>query len=96
MDFFQKNQKMILILVLFGGAFYAYTAFFKPDSTITASADTEQVGNEVLTLYNSLQSVTLDQNLFSSKLYTSLVDFSTTIPQQNPGRPNPFAEIGRD
>lgn len=97
MEFLHKNQKIILIALFFGGAIWAYLTFFKSDNVgVTSNLAAESVGSEVLELYTRLQAVTLDQTLFTSSLYRRLVDFSKTIPQQVPGRPNPFDIIGRD
>ncbi len=98
MDFFHKNQKSILIVVLMGAGLYFYLTYFKPDGAVVVpqNATAEEVGAEVLSLYNSLQSVTLDQSIFNYSLYKNLVDFSTPIPYQTPGRSNPFNPIGQD
>ncbi|MEK7194172.1 MAG: hypothetical protein AAB660_00590 [Patescibacteria group bacterium] len=97
MEFFHKNQKAILAIVLLGTAFYVYMTFFKSDSAPTPEDQTaQQVGGEVLALYQSLQTVSLDQTLFSYSLYKKLVDFSIAIPSQTPGRVNPFNVIGQD
>ena len=99
MDFFHKNQKTILVLVLLGAGIYFYLTFFKPEggtTPIPQDANAEQVGNEVLALYNSLQSVSLDQGLFNYSLYKNLIDFSVPVPYQTPGRRNPFNVIGQD
>ncbi len=98
MEFFHKNQKMILVVVLLGAGLYFYMTFFKPDGAAVAPQDAtaEEVGAEVLALYNSLQSVVLDQGIFNYSLYKNLIDFSTPIPYQAPGRRNPFNPIGQD
>ena len=93
----QKNKNLIIVVALVVVAFWVYVSFFKPDNSSTpADPAAQQVGSDVLDLYASLQSVTLDQSLFSSDLYKRLVDFSTTIPSQPAGRSNPFDTIGRD
>jgi len=97
MEFFHKNQKAILIIVLLLAAFYAYNTFFKSDVVpVAQDAEAERVGSEVLELNSRLQAVKLDQSLFSYSLYRKLIDFVVTIPNQPIGRPNPFNELGRD
>jgi hypothetical protein len=97
MDFFHKNQKLILGVVLVGSGIYFYLTYFKPEATVVSQdVAAAEVGNEVLSLYNKLNSVTLDQSIFSYSLYKRLIDFSRPIPQQVPGRSNPFAPIGLD
>ena len=99
MELFHKYQKIILVVVLLGSGFYFYTTYFNSEggaTPIPQDANAEQVGNEVLALYNSLQSVTLDQGIFNYSLYKNLIDFSTPVPYQTPGRSNPFNIIGQD
>ena len=99
MDFFQKNQKVILAIVLLGGAFYAYSAFFKPNSTLVVTPDdltAQAVGAEVIDLQNKITSVKLKQGLFTSTLYNKLIDFSKPILEQPTGRTNPYSPIGLD
>lgn len=78
-------------------AMFLYNIFFKSD-TITAPSElsASSIGDDLLKIRRELQAVTLDQTLFSSPGYLLLDDFSTSIPQQITGRPNPFDIIGRD
>lgn len=99
MEFFHKNQKMILVVVLIGAAFYFYTTLFKTDGVAVVTPQdltAQQVGASVLELSSKLKKVDLDQGLFTQSLYKKLVDFSTPIPDQQPGRSNPFNVIGLD
>ena len=96
MELLRKNSKMIILALVLGGAFYVYTTFFGGDVVVEQDASAEQVGSEILALKNSLESVNLDQSLFSYSTYKSLIDFSTPLPQQTPGRLNPFNLIGTD
>ena len=95
--FFQKNKNSIIAVAVILLALWGYKTFFKSESVATsANVAADQVGSEVLDLSASLQSVMLDQTLFSSPLYKHLTDFSSAIPTQPSGRPNPFDIIGRD
>jgi hypothetical protein len=99
MDFFHKNQTVILVIVLLGGAFYAYSAFFKVDSTMVVTPDdltAQAVGAEVIDLQNRISSVRLKQSIFDSTLFNRLMDFSQPIPEQPTGRTNPYSPIGFD
>ncbi len=92
----EKNKTLIIALVIFILAIIAYNVFLKPtQNTIDAGLATQGIGNDVVALNQSLQSATLDQSLFSSSSYRGLMDFSTVIPQQPTGRPNPFDIIGQ-
>ena len=53
------------------------------------------VRTRVLSLLNQINSLKIDTSIFNSLVYRSLVDYSITIPEQNVGRPNPFAPIGQ-
>lgn len=99
MEFFHKNQKMILGIVLIVAVFYFYTIFFKTDGLAVVTPQdltAQQVGASVLELSSKLKKVDLDQSLFTQPLYKKLVDFSAPIPDQQPGRSNPFNVIGLD
>lgn len=97
MDFLKKNRSLIVAVVVFAIALWAYGTFFQDSDTgISTDQSAQKVGGDVLDLYASLQSVTLDQTLFSTALYRHLVDFSGTIPLQPQGRTNPFGVIGND
>lgn len=92
----QKNKTLLIAIVVFLIAIFVYQYFFKPSQdAINQSVVTEGVGNDVVTLYNSLQSATLDQSLFSSQTYRGLVDFSVVVAPQPTGRTNPFDIIGK-
>ena len=65
-------------------------------NSLTASAGTP-VGQDFLTLLLNVQSIKLDDTIFTSKAFTLLQDFNRPIPPDtNPGRPNPFAALGID
>ncbi len=92
----QNNKGLIIAIVIFIIAILAYNFFLKPtQTTINQGLATEGVGNDVVALYKSLQSATLDQSLFSSQIYRGLMDFSAAIPTQPTGRQNPFDIIGQ-
>ena len=85
---------MMLILMVCG--FYFYKTYFTNETILEQNVKVEQLGNRVLDLNNKLQSVRLDQGLFSYPLYNDLVDFSKPIPSIPFGRQNPFSEVGQN
>lgn len=92
----EKNQGVVLTILLVIGGIFVYRTFFATpiDPTLVAPDITTQgPGKDVVDLYQSLQSVTLDTSLFSSPGYRSLVDFTTPISPQPIGRRNPFDKI---
>jgi len=93
----QNNKGIIIAVILFVGAIGAYNLFIKSgDVSIAGDSNTEKVGSDVLALNANIQTVTLNTTLFTTTLYKSLVDFSTTIPNQPVGRHNPFGPIGNE
>lgn len=70
----------------------------KTTATPTKSASASNaVGADFLSLLLNIQSIKLDDSLFSNKAFTVLQDYNRPIPPDtNPGRPNPFAPIGAD
>ncbi|MES3030894.1 MAG: hypothetical protein V4697_00595 [Patescibacteria group bacterium] len=98
----KKNTFIFIAILLIGaGAFF----YFKGSPADTASslsasggpesAEVTAVGTRVLSLLNQINSLKIDTSIFNSVVYRSLVDYTITIPEQNVGRPNPFAPIGR-
>ena len=89
-----KNIKPIIVTIL-----VVVVAIFLYKTLIKSSKEDVQterrVGADIVDLSNSLKSVTLDPEIFSSPLYKRLVDFSIEIPRQDIGRRNPFDQIGR-
>ena len=62
-----------------------------------AGTQGDAVGQDFLTLLLNVQSIRLNDSIFTSKAFTVLQDFNRPIPPDtNPGRPNPFASLGVD
>lgn len=95
-ELLNKNKTLIVTVIVFVAALWVYSSFVKPTLTTPTNTSTREVGSDILALYASLQSVTLDQSLFSSPLYRNLVDFSTPLASQPVGRTNPFGTIGAE
>ena len=92
-----KYKGTLIALVLFAVGFFIYNAYvkellFKPVETQSAA----EVGADLVEIYNELQAVSFESDLFKSSSYKSLKDFSTPLPVIQPGRSNPFDVIGRD
>jgi hypothetical protein len=91
----------VIIIVLVAAGLYFYYQGVPNDSAISSlessaspgSSDAQAIGNRVLILLNQINSLKIDESLFNSTAYKSLVDYTITVPQQNVGRPNPFAPI---
>ena len=62
-----------------------------------APTESVSVGQDFLTLLLNIESIKLDDSIFTNKEFTILQDFNRPIPPDtNPGRPNPFAPVGLD
>ena len=51
---------------------------------------------DTLALVDKLKTISIDQNVFSSPIFSSLKDFTQTIFPEQQGRTNPFSTIGSD
>ncbi len=96
MNLLKKYKVTFLSILIFILAIILYKTFFSSLITVsTQSAEAQSVGSDLVTLYQNLQKVSLDQSLFSSPAYRSLIDYSVPLFQQPTGRTNPFDLIGR-
>lgn len=91
----KNNMGAIITIVVLIVLFFVYQSFLKPNIGVVVSGSVDRnVGQDVVTLYTTLQTVDLDQNLFTMPAYRNLVDFSTVLQDQPKGRRNPFDLIG--
>ena len=69
-----------------------------PASSSAATAtDNSPVGKDFLTLLLSVKNIKLNDAIFSDIAFTSLRDGSIVlVPEDNQGRPNPFAPLGAE
>ena len=100
MESLKKNK---ILLSLFGFTFLAFVYYFffsgssATDAVIsTVAGGTEQsaVGGEVLDLLAQMNTVQIDQTLFTSASWMSLKDISSPLPADAPGKTDLFAPIG--
>lgn len=92
-----KNKGILAVVAILILTMYLYNLFFKSETTPAPNeSSASSIGDDLLKMHGKLQKVTLDQSLFSSPGFLKLTDFSSSIPQQTTGRPNPFNVIGRD
>jgi len=92
-----KIVVLIVLLALAGGGYYLYSngSIDIPTELIT-SDQTSVVGQDIIVLVSKLNSISIDTDVFSSVLFTSLKDISKMIDTESVGRPNPFAPIGSE
>ena len=98
----KKSSKSTIISIVLIVA-VALVAYFYYESTITVSnsglestsgtSDAQAAGMRVLNLLSQIRSLKIDTSVFKDPAYLSLRDYSVAIPQENVGRPNPFAPL---
>jgi hypothetical protein len=93
----QKNKFTILAIVIFFVVIFFYNSFIKENQVIVeeGSEAAQAIGADLLALSDELRQVNLGTELFTTKLYLALTDFSNPIPPQPIGRANPFDLLGR-
>jgi hypothetical protein len=87
----------VVIVIAAIGYFYFYGSSSSTTASSglvqTSSGDSSDVGSQVLTLLNQINSLNIDTSLFTDPGYQTLRDYSVAIPSVNVGRPNPFAPL---
>lgn len=93
----QKNKFTILAIVIFLIVIFFYNTFIKENQVIVEEGNevAQAIGADLLALSEELRQVSLETELFTTKLYMALTDFSNPIPPQPIGRTNPFDLLGR-
>ena len=98
MDFLkQEGKNIILFTALLLGAFLVWKFYFA-DSTSDDSAllSTQNVAfngaeGEVLRALIDIKNIKIDESIFSSNVFLSLVKFGRDVTEEPKGRDNPFA-----
>lgn len=91
------NTLITIIILLLVVGFFTYSFFFvEPDPALSTGLVTEttNITQEISTLLQTLESVSLSQGVFINPLFTQLTDFSLSIIPFPSGRTNPFAPLG--
>jgi hypothetical protein len=100
---FSQTQKLILALVILAIAgFIIYKSFFDGSSGGAMMSGGEATttmgieGNDIVNMVSEINTININPGLFSSPLFSGLVDFSVSLLPEPQGRSNPFADIGND
>lgn len=88
-----KKFIIIAIVVVLVMVAYRFLVVREPEPDLVGTS-TPEVGRELLALLVSLQSISLDGEIFERSDFRSLRDFGVAIPEESLGRRNPFAPIG--
>ncbi len=86
---------VIVVIVLI--IYYAFPRGATSSNTLlttTNSTSPSPVTEQLLASLSNLQSVTLNNAIFSNPVFQSLTDFGVVIPPENVGRRNPFQSFG--
>lgn len=97
MSFFINNKAILSLGALVIAGMFLYNLLAGREAMPARDGlPAATIGNNLLEILNNLRVVTLDRNIFSDIEFLELRDFSTDIPSQPTGRPNPFNVIGQD
>ncbi len=97
--------KLLLLVIVIVALFFGYRAWRSGQEPAADLLGVEAVGyldgtaaaggtDEFLSLLLSLQNISLESEIYPQ--LRTFKDFSTELKPQTPGRPNPFAPIGKD
>lgn len=91
-------QKLVVALVILGFLGYVvYTTIFSSEPVVvTEGVQVESVGQDILVLADKLNNIKIEKNIFSSPLFTNLIDTTVPINEEEKGRVNPFSKIGEE
>lgn len=98
----QKVKQIIISVVVILVALIAFKVFFVDEDSGSSALVAENAnatfidGQAILSMLNNLNRVTLDESVFSDKVFLSLESFERDLDSQVLGRPNPFYPIGQD
>lgn len=92
-----QKALIYLCVVLFLG-YLGYSLFTSPvtDESFSGAVSSEVMGQDIIDLVENLKMISLDKTIFTSVVFTSLIDYSVPISPEIQGRSNPFAPIGSD
>jgi len=98
----KKYKHIVIGVAAIVVAGIAYTYFFKGSeeepllSSELSSAAALEVGADVLALLRDLQSIQLDESIWSDPAFRGLQDFGRPLIEEPVGRSNPFAPVGEE
>lgn len=94
MESLKKNKTLLIVFSISAVAFlfYQFSGVFKSAtvSLVETSPVDDAATNEILTVLTQMQQAKIDTELFASSVWTSLVDYSVSLPTDAPGRPDLF------
>ncbi|MEK7095331.1 MAG: hypothetical protein AAB895_01675 [Patescibacteria group bacterium] len=89
---------IVIILVALGYFYFSgeptdeSTSSLESENSLAAAASLADSA-KIIALLNQVNAINLDIDFFKSSAFTSLVDNTVVVPEQNVGRPNPFIAV---
>ncbi len=97
-----KNTIIIIVvaaMLLLGYWYYSAPAASSGTLLVQSGAGVdggEVIGQKTISLLQQLAKVSIDQQIFATPAFQSLIDFGVDIQEEPVGRPDPFAPIGSE
>ncbi len=92
MEMLKANKGVLTVAVIVIVALFAYNSF---SSSITFDPSSDNMGQDLIKIANSLSQANLNRALFTQSGYRLLNDFTVPLVPEPLGRLNPFAPIGQ-
>ncbi|MFZ2167550.1 MAG: hypothetical protein WAV50_01625 [Minisyncoccia bacterium] len=92
----KSNSVMLIVftIVLAGGAYWYVSTRTGNELPLTALTGPENAARtQFQALVSQLRSISFDTDIFSDPRFTSLVDLSTPVTPEPPGRLDPFGQV---
>ncbi len=95
MQFLKDNLMYIGVVLLLAAGFWVYMTYFAGSSGAILSSDaaSSPLSQDVLATLSNLNTIKLDNSIFSDPVFNSLTDYGVVIPPETAGRRNPFAPL---
>jgi uncharacterized membrane protein len=85
---------IFIILALLG--YYVFTTTPPQVIESTTTSEEDLSSQRILMLVDQINNISTDQSIFTSELFTNLVDYQIPLVEEGKGRAIPFAPIGFD
>ncbi len=85
MQFIKDNKTYIILILLALAGVWAYFTYFSGGSAapaVLSTDDTSPLSQDVLSTLSSLNTIKLDDSIFSNPVFTALTDYSVAIPPE--------------
>lgn len=97
-------SKIVIAIALIISASVGYMTFVGPSHNVQAQSTDEEtiaptgeereiIGKDLLVVLEKIESIKLDESIFTDPAFVSLQDYSITLVPETAGRINPFAPL---